>query len=1423
MNEPITFLLKTCAAVSPLVLTAMLSMKINLRREERHRQIFMPLAAMVFCIVAGIYLAKINAMIVYLINQIYIWIDQLGEWLAGVLDGMLVDLSQALYMLSDRIEALIKNSDLVFWAEILANTAVMTAFLAFKPIVMNILKLFCKDGNAVFEFLAGSVYYKNEQRNRWYVKKHFSQGITLMKTLYIASIVFAVVGVSTTAFLFKNEIIASLYYPVFSVILVGEIYFFMDGEIFRPEYDSLDGEEDRADMVCDYSIMRKFLRRVFGDKLLSEDTTINNTILNSRTNDEVVSALEGDDDLVVEAYGKFMRKKLNRGLDLDQGYLMSGLDLLLGKSVLFNNPFYYDLIPYIFYPMNRAILQHKKVLIILGRHSIEEGVADWCRTGLSSVNHLPTLWEVEVLDGEKRSPDVGIITRSSVHDLKLHEANEEFFSQVGFVVLIEPSKLVATAQIGLNSIVRYCRRDGNRPVFCSTDKNCDGIVDALSHILMTNLVEVSATNRHGGTSSYMCWDADEENLQHRLLPNISRYLGVGTELSFAALKNQISKTVWYGGESFPVLDMHWIAKQYHHDLLSYASLPTAQSFMDEVFHVSPNMWEANLENRKYITVEDENCNMFEVKREFSTRAKKQGFINVISSDYLLKDYMADNDAIFNTDSKAIPNIVADYADSERNLIYRICLRLSSCHVTETELARELSVVDMDIKNIARTLWEGICRCSCNATTAHNGNPVTDELHIPYNGKIYTFTPDVICMKRLYSYKTGNMENMYSITDKRFINAFLGDLCCAEYITEDENGVNRYLGTELRGHVFQKHLPGQFFTFGGKYYEMLRLSTDGKVVVRRAADHINGRPHYRQVRNYVLHSAYDSQLMGDVKDIGGIRVSKQFADITVETPAYWQMSRYNDFETAKKISINGVPVREYQNKHILKIDFEEVAATPEVIRTIVLLMNELFRTLYADNHSIIVAACAGDAEAPHTFSLHGDEGCPVSESSIYIIEDSQLDVGLLVSVERNLHKIFTIICDYLNWHFDTYDASVNPPAAPVEEEPEEEEIVEKPKKKCFLGRVFGAIGNFFKKLFKRKPKAADAPAEEEPEDASADEPVVDAPGAEEADAADEQDEEPLNESRVLFSADAPLEDASLEYEPISGQLVGANMDRKRRPYHERYYLLYGGEKMPDSINPAGTLEFLKKCGYGYGFLEQARVGKAELEKMEKNYVPGKQGVRFCDFCGVELTGTEYEILADGRERCISCGRTAVKSEKEFKDIYETVARNMRTLYGVVINEPIRIQMVNAKKLHSRLGKTFVPTGKADGRVLGVAIKDRSGYSILIENGSPRAKSMMTMVHELTHIWQYTHWDAKAIKKMYGKKDNLLIYEGMAKWSEIQYAYLINETGLAKREEIITRMRDDEYGHGFNRYTDVYPLSTTTTLKGATPFDDPAKPL
>lgn len=1434
MIDTVIRLLLFLLCLLPFLLLALLNAKANLRRQYRDRQFPMPLLALLYCGLLLILLERITPLLVWLVGQIPPLLMSAGTHVSQWFDGALSWLGDGLYNLGTALDALLAQADDAYIGLFAGNALFLLVHIILKRFLITIFYAVFRSGGAVHDFCVEPFYEKDEESGFWCVRIHCGQARTFLRTMYAAALVLSAALVLLSCELYRAGLLAAPFYPVFGVLVLGEVYFFADGLTRRELQERLTGEEDDPSSIRNYVPLRQVLSGLFGDKLGAERTTVDNSLFSARTHDELLHALEESDDPKVEAYGRFMRLKMGSGLKPDHNYLASGLELLQGRSILFNNPFYYDLIPYIFYPMNRVMLRRRKVLIVLGRHDVEQDVAAWYDAGLTAVTNIPGMWTIGVLTSTPQELDVGIVSRSSVHDLALHEANEDFFRQVEFVVVMEPSKLVTTAQIGLNSIVRRCGEEGRRPTFCSMDKNCDGLLDSLSHLLLTSFTEVSATEHHRGISSYMCWEADGDHLQHRLLPNLSRFLGLGTELSFTALKNQVSQTQWYGGEAFPVVDMHWIAKQYYYDLLHYADLPTTQDTMDACFQVSPNLWNARRLPNQFLTVEDESCNMFEMRRVFSTRAENQGFVNILSPEYLLRDYMADNDGIFSADPKAIPCIVADYAPTPRNIILRLCLRMSAGLVSESEIRRELMLADLEHEVLPDSLWDGICRCCRCGGSLRPGREGQTTLVFLRGDKEAVFGPEVLSARKKFSMDTGRMETFYSLSDPAFISLLLGDLQNAGYIAEDERGARQYLGTELRGHVFQKYLPGQFFTFGGKYYEMLRVTSSGQVLVRRAADHISGRPAYRQIRTYRISNLTDSQTMGDRMDISGLHITKQYADISVETPGYWKLSRYSDFASGSTVWVNGVPERRYHAKQLLRIDLpdRDGLLTDKVCGTVALLFNEVFRTLFAENQPYIAAVVPGEAEAPVTYSLQVEDG-PQDSRCIYIIEDSQLDLGLLVAVQRNLDRIFSIICDYLDWHTAALEASLNPPPQP-EPAPPEPPPQQAEASPGFWKRLKDKIGGFFTRLFRRKPKP-----QEEPEQAPEEVPVPVPQETPEQETGPVPQPEP--EAGPVPTAEQPQEqaeapDSQEEAEPVAHLSSSASFSfesdqartesgspLERKPYHLRYYLLYGGTEVPGQLDVDGTLDFLRALGFGSSGLKQARDGRDMAEHIKSGKLTELAGVRRCDFCGAPLTGTEYEVLSDGRERCMPCSRSAVKTEEEFREIYQTIVENLNVFFGVKISAPVRVEMVNAKKLHRRLGKRFVPTGDFDGRVLGVAIRDKDGYSILVENGAPRIQSTMTIAHELIHIWQYLNWDRKEILRLYGKSRQLEIYEGMAKWGEIQYAYLIGEPEAARREELNTLLRNDAYGSGFRQYVERYPLSTEIQLKGETPFLDKHRPL
>ena len=1487
-------IIKTLVAIVPFLLLCLLSSKVNLKREIRDRQFLMPVFTVVFVILTMIFLKSINDGILGLLNEIPKLLDNLIKSVPSNIADFLKKPIEA-------VKNMLNNLNLKYWVFYISNTLIVSAYLIVKRIIITILKNINKKVRPLHTRVAGWFYKYFAEKDMWYLRDDYVQARTLAKVVYFTVVVLMSLLMLVSGRMYVFGLLPDVFYPVFSVILVGEIYFFLNG-VSKAEYlkDVL-GEDEESYRTVNYSLIRKYLRDLFGDKLLIENTNVNISLSNGISNNEVIENLLNDMDPKVVAFATYYDKLNKAGFDLDHNYLRSSLDLLNGKSILFNNPFYKDLIPYAFYPMNRALLSQKKVLIVLGRHSVEEDIIKWVEDGIEAVTNIPFLWRTGILSNTPQDLDIGIITRSDVINIEMHNANRTFLEQVGFMVVLEPSKLITTAQLGLNLLVKTCSDNGEKNmVFCLCDKNCDGLIDAMSHILMTSLTEVSATEKHNGTSSYMCWDTDGDFMHHRQVPNVSRYLGVGTELSFAALKNQTPRTSWYGGQAFPVTDMNWIDRQYYYDLMKYAELPTDQEMMDEFFYTTPNFWSAEVAKNNYITVEDESCNMFEILRNFSTRSTEQGFINVISSSYMLKDYMASNYTVFETDAKAIPCIVADFARTKRNVVLELVLMLSRGFVSDERIKKEFSLVGLPSLNTGKQLWYEIYR-ALSPVKLVSSLPADYSVAVSYtydkklmlHGGDTLSVDEVLRSEDRYNLERGELQHCYTIINEEFIHSFVNTLKSASYISEDEKGERYYLGAELRDHIYQKVLPGQFFTYSGKYYEMLYTTYDGQVLVRRAADHIDGRPSYRQIRKYRITDTKVSEKIGALRDIGGIRLTNLYADFSVMTEGYYKMNVNNDFSTAKKVIFEGeksrIPDRIYINKQIQRIEFPNTdgALTNEIRYTITLLLNEAFKTLFAENAPYIVALTdishVGDDVNvnPLTYSL--ETACESPENCIYIIEDSGLDMGLLISVERNLLRILRIIEDYLSWNKGAIAYSLKPPKTeqPMIINPNDNDFELGKEKKDGLfkrigkaiKRLFQKIGDFFKNLFKRKKNKPDfekpqpevpqetvpketqpenpqetvpeetqpenpqetvpeEPQPENPQETVPEEPqpevpqetVPEEPQPEVPQETVPEEPQPENPSETEgISPERSVENMALEEKtqyPSSGITVSEFV---REPYHKRYYLLYGGDGEPDVIDSNGTLSYLKGLQLGNNPLKEVRKNRKLSRLVEASFRPNRKNARCCDFCGKEIYGVEFETLVDGRDRCISCGRTAVKTEEEFIKIFDDVKRNLETFFDIRINVGVKVEMVNATKLHKRLGQSFVPTSGYDGRVLGVAIRKHDEFTLLVENGSPRLSTILTMAHELTHIWQYLNWNEKAIRKKYGKKLNLQIYEGMAKWVEVQYACLINELGTAKREELINMNRADEYGFGYIRYKANYPITIGTAITRETPFDNIELPL
>ena len=1285
----------------------------NLEREQRAYQIAMPLLALLYALVLNVFLDDISTLVLRFLQ----WLASLAsflEFLTSAASGFFV---------------------------ILMNVLLMIGFILIKKLCMPLLVKLWTKYVLLFQNTSGLFYEWEEERSRWVLKDHFGDMRRVLRWMRAGGCIVSFGLFAVILYINEPGIWQVPFYPVLGLMVLVELVYFMDGLTASEARTSVGGEDEVSLFQANYARLRVVLGRIFPESLLNGGAREKGLNHKDGSQDYLETLMTSDEHLR-KVCGTYFQQLVKKGYPVDSQYVDATLHILNHQSVLFSTPFYRDLTIYLFFAINRALMSHEKVLIICGRDAIIDDVIEWVKDAVVEVSHLPFLWQVGILKAQASSPDIGILSISQIFDLSLHESNKAFFADVTHVVLLEPSRIVATAQTALYMLARKLNEGTQFSIF---DKNSDGLVDALSHILKTSIIEVNATKSGASSSQFMMWDADARNMHHKLFPGVARYLGVGSEVAMVALKYGVRRVSWYAYDSFPIVDMKWIVGQYYPLICDYTGIPFKQHRINEVLEFVPNIWGAAQSKEACVVVEDEYHNLFEMARQFFTRGRDQSFVNVITPQYLLRDYMNDNAEIFIHDPKAIPSFAPDFARTPRNVVLELIMRMVISPVRSEEVRTQLELLFGEVENIPAFLSEQI--------------------------RLY-FIPDgvnedlshLIKMKQIGIYNEITMEEelhteLY-IDDQRFIDTYLSDLHNAGYVAEDEQDMH-FLGANLLGQICQMYLPGQFITIAGKYYEVIRINQEKGVVLRRAADHIHGRISYRQIRAYALRKS-DKEAKTVVHD--GIEVTSAAMNMTVDTSGFLEMHGHHDMSNARKVLLDDVPRRSYVRKTVLSLKLPKISGPVRV--TLCMLLNEIFRTVYPDNCDYLSASTALTPEEQEQLEgivhpLTGD----IDPESIYILEDSQLDLGMIISIERNLERILEIVCDYLDWHLERL---TRPDETIQQEEKQEVQLPIPPNTpKNARQRLFYRFKRWLKRIFRRKKKVQMDEAAEP--------------------------KETIEESKQ----EAPQPNA----------------------YSRSYYLLFGRQEMLSCLNLEETLEYLKTFGFDHNILKEARenIHAAKRDDFDPN------DTHRCDFCARSLADVDYEVLADGRERCPECSRTAVHTVAEFKHIYEITIQNYEAFFGVRITAAIKLEMVDASTLHRKLGKSFVPSAGYSERVLGVAIRDRHGnYTIYVENGAPRNAFTSTLVHELTHIWQYSTWNEKELLARYGGDLMPAVYEGMAKWVEIQYMLLIGEQAHARREELITRARDDEYGRGFLYYVTRYPLSTTqSTLR--TPFEHIHEPL
>jgi hypothetical protein len=296
---------------------------------------------------------------------------------------------------------------------------------------------------------------------------------------------------------------------------------------------------------------------------------------------------------------------------------------------------------------------------------------------------------------------------------------------------------------------------------------------------------------------------------------------------------------------------------------------------------------------------------------------------------------------------------------------------------------------------------------------------------------------------------------------------------------------------------------------------------------------------------------------------------------------------------------------------------------------------------------------------------------------------------------------------------------------------------------------------------------------------------------------------------IFEEDgAPLDTEWLEDRFVEAGITPVEKSR----YQRECYLKYGYEDIDARIRAEGVRNYLRIRGFTNNTLTKSRL-RSVADKKPLDL----KATNTCDFCFMPLIGISYEKMTDGRIRCRDCSTSSIESIEEARDLYYKVCELLGCFFGIRFNVPIGVKLTDANTIARGIGMVFRPSVDVAPRVVGYACRKKGNYFLCMENGSPRLAFLDTLVHELTHIWQYINWNDSKIEKRYGTGSNRdIVYEGMASWVAIQYMYQIGESSYAELQEYLVSNRDDVYGEGLRLFREKYPFVKDFSMHKFSPF-------
>lgn len=979
------------------------------------------------------------------------------------------------------------------------------------------------------------------------------------------------------------------------------------------------------------------------------------------------------------------------------------------------------------------LVSGSRILVLLDSLEHKDAVKRALFDIFSSASLHGAQWRIEDIDSYQRqtsTPDILLATPRFLIDPRYR--SEKWHEDIRLVFIPSLSSVIPSIQRvdTMMKSLKDIHPHMDFRVIVLSDLREKATVFFRNSFTYANMERYTLENIHPPQLETIIWRTEsEEWFQHKTLKREFKFLGPEAVLSTIAWMYHVIPVQQCGQADISwkqrtVLLQKAVALDYFNDFLIEAHKGVSQKdfrlneVVADVLDYHHIKWFHIRVATTCIVVRDEENNLTTALYNNRTHAAKSVFVHVVSSPYLLRDYMADNIDFF--ESQPVTAFMPVLSRTPYSILIQLVKRMTYSMIDGLQLLRILRECDENIDDA----YEGLI---------HILEKYFGIEHIERNNLIkrsgirYRYNKDENCIEEYESF--GLMPEIYNDRHLLWLENY--------ELTGTCNNEEFALGATSFDHLYQRYLPDQIHAFHGDDYLVKRVDSGTKKI---ELEYKEGEPDciYSSALDIVIEAltlplptnkAYSKEV-----EIIDAKLHLDFCDaaFTVNTIGFFAFERGIDLGDSRInfVECDSVPERYYPHGRFLKLvfDMDNGIENPQSVAfTIAHLMNEMFRSFLPESCKFVHAGTVVQDRTQFfighenlsryvpSFSVNHrkndmeDDGKALNQFmadcagriTIFLVEDSHQDMGIcgLFFDESNLIRLFGFMYDYLKWMTE--------------------------------GTLEG-----FKSPWRKK---------------------------------------------------------------INGR---------------NDYLTYGGDEIPKVFDISGTITFLECLGLGtdkdtvHHHRKAFYAGKYKLDDftitpdIETTRIESDQttigsswrgkGKHQCDFCGKHYPQSDMTIIDSSLERCPECSAVAVKEFDGLLDLYRNARDFLEQDMGIAVRQDISVKFAHTRRIQDEAGIEFLPTSQMDPRAIGIAMSN--GRIIMVENGAPSHSILATLVHEMTHIWQYDNLDHERMKA----ENGLLLIEGHAMWAELE---CLERKNLAKELCAVGKRRTDVYGEGYRTIVQV----------------------